>query len=714
MLDRAIQTTLSQQAYSGASKAMTPARYFGVATLLLGLSGPVFADSNSLTQGDVDIYNAEFFMAFEPHTLRDILDNIPGANNLLIAMNNASQSRGFGSAGDQILINSKRVSGKGNNLDKELSNIKAQDVDYIELIRGSRSDLDVQSNGLIINVALKKEVESSTLWSLGAQTSSGLESKQYGSVVYSASSGDVIYRLGLTRDIDPTVITSVEQFRSPQGGLTDTEERHRRSWYQKNQLSGKLEYNYSAQTALQLNALYAQVSFDSEVASDIDDWITGDQSTKLLSYDWGKDDWEISGDITHELNQDNQLKLLFITNHTDADDKIWQTASRPSNEFQLPRLYTASEDVLRGNWKYQWDSRHSFDSGVEVAINQRDEVLKYIKQSATPYQSTELNNIKETRYEAFTHYNFAISPQLNFQSSLVYERSTMEVATDVTLTTATTSHVESQSSRRFSYLKPRINLRYDVNDIYQLRVNYERTVSQLALNDFVPWFNRFESRLEETNPDLKPEVRDELSVSVEKQWLATSGSITLTPYYHKISDLRTEVPLAVRSGDGNIDSGKEYGLKLDTSFGLDVIGLENTVISASYTWRDSEMHNPFLQHNTTLERVNKNKWNAKINQNELLPGLSFSLALTNKTPHQFYYYDYAGRVNSEMTANAYFDYRINQHFKLRLAGDSLLNNKYTVYKRRHSGHFAQTDVLRHEKRTNEFAPNYSLTLTGQF
>jgi len=686
--------------------------------LLLGFPNTSYANDSNINTSNIDKYDASFFMAFDPQTLYDILEKIPGANSLLNSMNNASQNRGFGSAGDQILINSKRVSGKENSIWKELDNIQAKDVDYIELIRGTRSDLDVQSNGLIINVILKKDIESAILWTLGSVKTADIAPQSIGSFIYSAGINNFKYRIGLNRSINPTERSTIDQFTSQEKKHTHTYNRLRENLYKRTQLSAKLEYLHSDKTSLQLNAIFEKVDVDAKITNDIEYRITNKIENKALFYDWDRDKWEFSGDISHELNDDNHLKLMFISNKADSDDKTWHISSQDGGEFkadyQLPRIYTSTENVLRTNWRHKLDPRHTFDSGFEVAVNQLDENLQYISESATPYHSREFNDIKETRYEAFSNYNFTISSDLNLQLSLIYERSTIDVATDLAVRSDTIQNAQSNISRTFSYLKPRLNIRYDLDDIYQLRFNYQRTVSQLNLKDFVPWFDSYESRLEETNPDLKPEVRDELSVGFEKQWQQTSGSLTLTPYYHKITDLINEVLLVKRSGDGNVDNGKEYGIKLDTSFGLDALGLNNTLISANYTWRNSEMTHPFTGDKAPIERISENEWNVRLNQNELLPGLSFSLTLENKSRYEFYYYDYQGNVNTKMSANAFIDYQISKNVKIRLKGDNLLHNKYTVNKTRHTGLFTQSDFLRQEQRENERAPRYSITLTGQF
>jgi hypothetical protein len=690
---------------------------------------PVSDISPSIDE-NVERFEADRFMKFQPQTLYDILENIPGANNVLSAMSRTANNRGFGSDGDQILINNKRISGKENSIQNELLNIQAQDVDYIELIRGTRSDLDVQSNGLVINVLLKKQIESSILWTLGSVKTSDMRAKAIGSVFYSAGLDDVKYRIGLRHRVNPTELSTIEHFSSPEEELTKSSTWLRSNMFKEDQFSGKLEYQYTDKTALQLNGIYEKSYVDSVTTHAIDNWQAATKENRALMYDWDRDKWEVSGDLTHEFDIDNHVKLMFISNQFDADHQSWQVSFTNDQSstpiYQLPRIYTTTEKVLRGNWRQSVNERHSFDSGIELAINSHDENVQFIKQSGNNSHSTEINDIKETRYEAFSHYNVAVSSNINLQSSLVYERSTIEVLTHLTRINDNNnvknngnpndsgSQAQSHTSRTFNYLKPRLNIRYDINTLYQMRFNYQRNVSQLDLDDFVPVFNSYEALLEETNPELKPEVRDELSLSFEKKWLKSNGSITVSPYYHRINDLLTSVPLAVKSGNGNVDSGTEYGVKLETSFSLEALMLDNALISANYTWRDSEMINPFTEQTTAIERLSEDEWNIKLNHNEILPGLSYSVTLKKVSPYPFSQFDYQGARYSSTTGNAIVDYQINQHVKLSLKGDNLLKRKSSFERTRHKGTFTQTDVLRHEQRIYERAPRFTLSLSGKF
>jgi len=67
--------------------------------------------------------------------------------------------RGLGLGGDQVLIDGRRIAGKENEGNSQLSRIPATQVERIEIIRGTSGDLDVREGNQVINIVLL-EVES--------------------------------------------------------------------------------------------------------------------------------------------------------------------------------------------------------------------------------------------------------------------------------------------------------------------------------------------------------------------------------------------------------------------------------------------------------------------------------------------------------------------------------------------------------------------------
>jgi len=100
-------------------------------------------------------YDASFFDQYEPISALDMLRWIPGTSDIIPTRRfgggggGGGQERGFGSGGDQVLINGKRLSGKSNDISSAVMRIQARSVDRIEVIRGTASGLDVRTEGIL-------------------------------------------------------------------------------------------------------------------------------------------------------------------------------------------------------------------------------------------------------------------------------------------------------------------------------------------------------------------------------------------------------------------------------------------------------------------------------------------------------------------------------------------------------------------------------------
>ena len=108
---------------------------FSLATLLCGLSLPLATLAQEPTTTDSTVtYPAEFFSQYEPFSVNDMLDRIPGisvarggggSGNGGPGSSGGSGRRGLGLGGDQILINGRRTAGKENEGNSQLSRIPA-------------------------------------------------------------------------------------------------------------------------------------------------------------------------------------------------------------------------------------------------------------------------------------------------------------------------------------------------------------------------------------------------------------------------------------------------------------------------------------------------------------------------------------------------------------------------------------------------------------
>ncbi len=157
--------------------------------------------SQSSNDDSTVTYPSAYFAEYVPITVNDMLNRIPGINLVLNnggAGSNSSSDRGLGSSA-QILIDGKRLAGKANEATSQLDRIAANEVDYIEIIRGSSSDLDVQNSGQLVNIVLLESQSRSTL-STEANATRFADGtvEPGGSLAWSGQSGNLTYLLSGT------------------------------------------------------------------------------------------------------------------------------------------------------------------------------------------------------------------------------------------------------------------------------------------------------------------------------------------------------------------------------------------------------------------------------------------------------------------------------------------------------------------------------------
>ena len=175
-------------------------------------------------------YHASFFERYDPISARDMLRWIPGTSDLIPAPSiggggNGGQERGFGSGGDQVLINGKRLSGKSNDIASAVQRIQARSVERIEVIRGTASGLDVRTEGILVNIVLAADIgDGAGSWQVHASNYEHAGVNWDGLLSYGSSAGRLKYLLSL--EVGPqdsgTSVYAIERYFAPDGAQTET------------------------------------------------------------------------------------------------------------------------------------------------------------------------------------------------------------------------------------------------------------------------------------------------------------------------------------------------------------------------------------------------------------------------------------------------------------------------------------------------------------
>lgn len=670
------------------------------------------------TTGDASIvtYEKDYFEQYTAVTLLDMLQLIPGVKEVLDKNRNqrggggggggGQQERGFGSGGDQILIDGKRLAGKTNNIDDTLGRISAGNVEKIELIRGAAEGLDVQSQGLVINITMAEGVSSSsTFWKVAGKYFFDHGVRPTFLVSHSGSLDAFDYTVSVERKDGGFNFTRDEGFFNGSGVKTADQFIDGgfawKSWV----FNTNLSYSFSDGGVLRLNGLFEP--------SDRDGFDTRDKTDDLLRPDiWdsnGKgDEWEIGGDYSRSLGSLGQFKSLFVFNGKDENEIVNRLQGTGAEQFEYNTESTtehAEEKIFRASITTPIFSDQSIEWGGEVAINNAGGTFNNIERDTASdvFVATADDDvdIKENRYEIFAHHTYNISSNLVVQTSLTKEFSKI-VADNLSFGTP-----QLQRNTSFSYFKPRLNARYDFTERDQLRLTAEKKVSQLDFGNFVTSFNSRTEILEEGNTAIRPEQIWEFSATYEHRFANDGGSIEIEGFYHDFTDHITKVDFteyqnflgqnisvdeffalvdtpgfdALRDDiefsakNGNVDSATAYGVKLRSSVRLGFLGLPQAVVGLGYTYEKRETTDQFTMLERTFDRHSDHTITFNFRHDITDLGLSYGFDGEIRSDREANDIDWTWLMNPGTEITAFAEYIVLDGIKLRLDFENIINRR---------------------------------------
>ena len=196
--------------------------------------------------------------------------------------------------------------------------------------------------------------------------------------------------------------------------------------------------------------------------------------------------WELSGDYEYQTNSNSRFRVLFIINDRNSTyDRIRYDVEDQNLEpnLFLDRLSRDRERIVRTSFIRNLSESQGIELGAEGAQTILDSDLKMgLNTPGIPDASygnlvpvsidNSKSTVQEIRYEPFTIHNWQINDRMSLESRLVYETSTIEQSGDVS------------RERSFSFVKPKLDYRYNLTQSLQLRMEVERDISQLSFSDF--------------------------------------------------------------------------------------------------------------------------------------------------------------------------------------------------------------------------------------
>ncbi|NQV70822.1 MAG: TonB-dependent receptor, partial [Pseudohongiella sp.] len=518
--------------------------------------------------------------------------------------------RGFGggSSGSETLINGKRTAGKSNSTGSQLRRITADQVDYIEIIRGTSGELDVRGSGQVVNVVLFDQLSSTSLqYQLGAQQAEDNTLTPSGNFSFSGQRGGLNYQL--SANASDVYFRNLSREYSVLGDFSPNDRIHEDSSTEgfNSTLGTNLDYAINANSSARLNAQYGEGDGDSKLFRRTTDLKVAPNTVALQreASPSSIENWELGGDYEFNTARGDRFKILFITNSfTRANTRErWnqELSGAESKNLFLDSASTTRERIARGSYTFDIFQGQNIELGAERAQTILDSNLALAIASSTgtpspahgglvPLSVANANSsVEEMRYEPFAIHNWVINSRMSLETSVLYETSEITQSGDVS------------KQRDFSFVKPKMDFRYDLTPSLQLRGTIEKVVQQLSFNDFVAATDNQDedSNVQAGNANLAQEWYWNYEVNSEYRLANDVGVLSGRLYYEDWQDRIERIDVSpsednLLSANGNVGDGIKYGVELNGSIRMRMIDMPNLLVTGGFSAEDSKITDPFL------------------------------------------------------------------------------------------------------------------------
>ena len=677
------------------------------------------------------IYEEAYFSEFNALTAEDLLKRIPGIQDILREAQSetaasAIERRGFGSKGDQILIGGRRLSGKSNTIASALRRIQSSQVLRVEVIRGATTDLDVRTEGVVINIVLRETLTAARgTWEGSVSHYSDGQVQPGGQLAYSGKIGGFDYTVGLSAKPRNSFLDRFDLLSRPGESpfLREDEEQKTNA----TDLAATLSLNYTFDNGdhLNFNGRYADEGRTETIESLQFALSPGNELFTGTFFNLRKvanTNWEIGADYERRLADGDTIKTLFLFNSSSEKDERVFSFMPPKEQENVFRFQSQSPDrtevIARGSYKFILTQQHQIDFEAEGAINKLDQLVQLSTLSNGALEVISLFNpdarIDERRAETFTKYTWQPKATLQIEAAIDTEYSRLrQRGSDINRT------------RSFFFVRPRLDVRFDYTDLLQLRGRIERTVSQLNFANFVSGFNVDDNTTDVVkagNPGLVPQKAWEYDLTAERRLANDKGVFALRLFYLGIEDHIDKIPVGdgTVAATGNIGPAREMGAELSTGLRLDWLGLPGGSIDAAYTIRDTSATDPFTGQKRIIHGLIDRFWSLSFRNDTSWHNLSYGFSTDGyggnniAGPLFFFDVDFEDRIKRRFDISGFVEARVLDSMTIRFDVTRVIRPNAIRDRMTFAGNRGSGVVLLEELRKGKFTRELKLSLRGPF
>ena len=177
---------------------------------------------------------------------------------------------------------------------------------------------------------------------------------------------------------------------------------------------------------------------------------------------------------------------------------------------------------------------------------------------------------------------------MSLETTFLFEDSTISQEGDVS------------KSRDFTFFRPKLDYRFDITPSIQFRATAEKDVIQLSFSDFTASIDGSddEQNAFEGNSDLRQTQAWRYQANLEYRLPNDAGVLSGNFFLNDFDDLIDNVDVStgdqVLGARGNIGSGRQYGVNLNSSIRLLMFNQPNMLFTAGLRIEEPSLTDPIL------------------------------------------------------------------------------------------------------------------------
>lgn len=547
------------------------------------------------TESDTETSSRSFlpayFEQFAPQNAFDMVRRVPG-----FQLRGGNNARGLGQGGANVLLNGQPITGKGGDPFDQIARVPAANVVKIEILDGT--SLDVPGlTGQVVNVLTKSTAGISGSWEWNPEWRNRQEPNLLrGFVKVSGETGSLSYAAELRNRAFRNGDYGPETRRNADGSIYEI--RSYKGRYNGDNAGGSVNLTWKpdSEHTGNLNLEYNQFNFVRN-SSYIRDAITDRGINGSERFNFGEDEWngKIDGDFEFPF-LDGKLKLIGYYRQEGSPTlaRFFDYDVNDNLLVQTEFHQDADEGEAIAKTEYSWSPSDGRDwqISLEGAFNFLD-IQNQFFDVLNPDNSSELNllEIDENRAEGFLTHTRKLNDKWSVQASIGAEYSELTAG---------------GQTRTFTRPKGFVSTTYTRDETFNITAKLERQVGQLNFFDFSSSVSLQEDVGDRgTNLNLVPEQSWWGEIKLNKTF-KDGHAIDIEAHGRTVSDIVDSIPLDIdeldgngniintiyTTGIGNIGSGEQGGIHVNTTIKGKPFGFEGVEIRAGVAWHASSVNDP--------------------------------------------------------------------------------------------------------------------------